>query len=130
MKSLVIVAHGSRREHSNNEVLELTASLQNKIHNEYPIIETAFLELARPSIEEAIDKCIQQGSTDIKILPYFLSAGIHVHEDIPQEAERASMRNKNISVEVLPHLGSSLMMLGLLEQVLVTHGTVDSAIAS
>lgn len=123
MKSLVIVAHGSRREHSNNEVLELTASLQNKIQNEYPIIETAFLELASPSIEEAIDKCIKQGATDIKILPYFLSAGIHVHQDIPQEAERASMGNKQINVEILPHLGSSLMMLGLLEKLLITHDT-------
>ncbi len=130
MKSLVIVAHGSRRERSNNEVLELTASLQNKIQNEYPIIETAFLELACPSIEEAINKCIQQGATDIKILPYFLSAGIHVHEDIPQEAERASISNKHVSIEVLPHLGSSLMMLGLLEKVLITHDTADSAIAS
>ena len=130
MKSLVIVAHGSRRERSNKEVLELIDSLQHKIKDEYPIIESSFLELASPSIEEAIEKCIQQGSTDIKILPYFLSAGKHVHEDIPQEVERAAMSNKQISVEVLPHLGSSLMMLGLLETVVMSHDKAERAIAS
>jgi len=130
MKSLVIVAHGSRRERSNNEVLELMGSLQHKIKNDYPIIESSFLEFASPSIGEAIENCIQQGSTHIEILPYFLSAGKHVHEDIPQEAEKASMSNKNISVEVLPHLGSSEMMVGLLQQLLTTNDTLDSAIAS
>ena len=129
MKSLVIIAHGSRRERSNNEVLELMNSLQHKIKHEYPIIACAFLELASPSIEEAIEKCIQQGSTEIKILPYFLSAGKHVHEDIPKEAKRAAIRHKQISIEVLPHIGSSLMMLGLLEKVLISNETAERDIA-
>lgn len=130
MQSLVIVAHGSRRERSNNEVLELMDSLRHKIENEYPIIESSFLELASPSIAEAIEQCIQQGATHIKILPYFLSAGKHVHEDIPKEAERASMGNKNISVEVLPHLGSSQMMVELLQKVLIPHDTTDCTVAN
>lgn len=130
MKSLVIVAHGSKREHSNNEVLELMNSLQHKIENEYPIIESSFLEFASPSIPKAIELCIQQGATHINILPYFLSAGKHVYEDIPQEAERAAMNNENIYVEVLPHLGSSQMMVELLHKTLIQHDTTSSAIAS
>lgn len=130
MKSLVIVAHGSKREHSNNEVLELMNSLQHKIKDEYPIIESSFLEFASPSIPKAIELCIQQGATQIKVLPYFLSAGKHVHKDIPQEAERAAMNNENISVEVLPHLGSSQMMVELLHKALIQHETTNRTIAN
>ena len=130
MKSLVIVAHGSKREHSNNEVLELMNSLQHKIEDEYPIIESSFLEFASPSIPKAIELCIQQGATHIKILPYFLSAGKHVYEDIPQEAEKASINNESIYVEVLPHLGSSQMMVELLHKALIPHNTTGSAIPS
>ena len=130
MKSLVIVAHGSKREHSNNEVLELMNSLKHKIEDEYPIIESSFLEFATPSIPEAIELCVQQGATDIKVLPYFLSAGKHVYEDIPQEAEKAAINNKHICVEVLPHLGSSQMMVELLHKALISHEATSSVLSS
>ena len=121
MKSLVIVAHGSKREHSNNEVLQLMGALKSEINHEYPIIMSSFLEFASPTIPEAIQQCIQQGATSIKVLPYFLSAGKHVHEDIPEQAKLASAACQHINVEILPHLGSSEKMIGLMQGMIATH---------
>ena len=85
MKSLLLVAHGSRREASNEEVRQLTTQLAAHAGNRYQSVSCAFLELAEPSIPDGIEACIQQGAEEVIVLPYFLSAGRHVHEDIPRE---------------------------------------------
>lgn len=121
MKSLVIVAHGSKREHSNNEVSQLMTQLKEDMNDEYPIILSSFLEFASPSIPEAINLCLQQGATSIKVLPYFLSAGKHVHEDIPQQAKIAVSPHNNVHLEILPHLGSSAKMIELMRGAISGH---------
>lgn len=48
----------------------------------YAIIEIAYLELAEPTIPESARRCVEQGATHVSLLPYFLSAGAHVVEDL------------------------------------------------
>ena len=54
MKILLVVAHGSRREESNDEVRDLTACLREQSGDAYAQVECAFLELAEPSIPDGI----------------------------------------------------------------------------
>jgi sirohydrochlorin ferrochelatase len=77
-------------------------------------VEAGFLELAEPSIPEALDRCVRQGATDICIVPYFLSAGRHVHEDIPGEVDKARVMHANITMTTLPHIGASPQMKDLI----------------
>lgn len=42
------------------------------------------MELSEPSIQQAYKLCVEQGATQIICLPYFLSMGRHVKEDIPR----------------------------------------------
>ncbi|MCW8955580.1 MAG: CbiX/SirB N-terminal domain-containing protein [Gammaproteobacteria bacterium] len=114
MKALVLVAHGSRRQASNQEVITLARNLAAKMNTEYPIIEAGFLELAEPLIPDSIDRCVQQGATDVCVIPYFLSAGRHVQEDVPAEVDKARAVHHQITMEVLPHIGGSTMMLDLI----------------
>jgi sirohydrochlorin ferrochelatase len=95
MKALVLVAHGSRRQASNEEVIALSGVIAREMKDDYPIVEAGFLELAEPSIPEALDRCVRQGATDICIVPYFLSAGRHVHEDIPGEVDKVRTMHAN-----------------------------------
>jgi len=118
MKALVIVAHGSRREASNDEVRALTKVIAKEISNDYPIIETGFLELTEPLIPDAIISCIDQGATDVCVVPYFLSAGRHVQEDVPAEVEKAKALHKDIPMQTLTHIGGSPMMVDLIRQTL------------
>ena len=84
MRALLVVAHGSRRVASNDEVRQLTDELRAAAGDEYAQVECAFLELAQPSIPDGIDCCVAEGATEVVILPYFLSAGRHVAKDIPE----------------------------------------------
>ncbi|WP_353570359.1 CbiX/SirB N-terminal domain-containing protein [Candidatus Albibeggiatoa sp. nov. BB20] len=117
--SLLIVAHGSRRPKSNLEVQQLTQIIREKACSKYLSIAHAFLELAEPSIGDAIDQCVRQGATDILLLPYFLSAGRHVQQDIPEEVAAKQTQYPQIKINIMAYLGASEaipeMMLSLVD---------------
>ena len=107
MKSLLLVAHGSRREASNEEVRQLAAQLGAHAGSRYQSVSCAFLELAEPSIPDGIEACIKAGAEEVIVLPYFLSAGRHVSEDIPREVAVKQQEYPGIPIRLAPYLGSA-----------------------
>ena len=107
MQALLLIAHGSRRQNSNEEVKTLAETLAARVQREDSIVECAFLELADPSIPQGVASCIQRGATNILVLPYFLSAGRHVAVDIPAELEKARQQHPNVKINIAPYLGSA-----------------------
>ena len=67
-------------------------------------MEAAFLELGRPSLEEAADLLVARGVERIVIIPYFLTPGMHLERDLPALVERISKKNRNIQVLVTASL--------------------------
>jgi sirohydrochlorin ferrochelatase len=76
----LLIAHGSRRPEANRDLVELAVAIRGRTH--YPIVEIAYLELAEPTIPQGARRCVEQGATRVLLLPYFLSAGAHVVEDL------------------------------------------------
>ncbi len=107
MKALLIVAHGSRRETSNEEVRQITRQVSKVAGDAFGMVASGFLELADPSIPDGIQRCIDAGAAEVVVLPYFLSAGRHVAEDIPAEIQLAQDRNPGIKISQAPYLGSA-----------------------
>ncbi|MBS61431.1 CbiX/SirB N-terminal domain-containing protein [Salinisphaera sp.] len=124
-KSLLVVAHGSRRQASNDEVRALTERVRAESNERFAAIECAFLELAEPSIPDGLARLIADGAAHITVLPYFLSAGRHVAEDIPEEVEGVQAAHPDVHIEIAPYLGTSEVMPRLLLTMLG-----DSAAAS
>ena len=114
MKSLLLVAHGSRRQASNEEVRGVAQLLCSRVQSLYSQTECAFLELAEPSIPDGIERLIQAGSTEIVILPYFLSAGRHVHEDVPGIVKIKQDQYPNIKITIAPYLGEADQVVDVL----------------
>lgn len=114
MKALLLIAHGSRREASNQEIIDLSEHLATLAGEEYAMVKACFLELAKPSIGEAVEACAQNGIQDITAVPYFLSAGRHVSEDVPRDLAAASQCHNGIRISVCPHIGAISAMPGLL----------------
>lgn len=106
MKSLLVVAHGSRRAESNDEVRGLVNSLKNMQHD-FVEIKAAFLELAEPSIPDGIRQLIRNGAKQVVVMPYFLSAGRHVAEDIPNDVKIVQLEHPDIAIKISPYLGQS-----------------------
>lgn len=114
MKSLLLVAHGSRRPQSNDEVRALTAGLRVRAGAAYGSVACAFLELAEPSIPDGIEACVQAGASEVVVLPFFLSAGRHVAEDVPQLVQQKQRQYPHVSIDLVPYLGAADGILDLL----------------
>ena len=116
-RALLVVAHGSRREASNDEVRKLTEAIAAKAGTRFMMVAPAFLELATPSIPDGIENCIRSGAQEVVILPYFLSAGRHVAQDIPAEVDIKRQQYPQVPISIAAYLGSDEgvveLMLGL-----------------
>ena len=119
MKALVLAAHGSRREASNEEVIMLSRTVEQDMSNEYAVVQAGFLEQAKPSIPDAIENCVKLGAIEVVVVPYFLSAGRHVFEDVPAELDQARSYHKNISITITAHIGSSPKMQAVIRELAV-----------
>jgi len=105
MHALLLIAHGSRREASNQEVRELAARLEQIVGDHFDRVTPAFLELAEPDIPTGVDMCVENGATTITAIPYFLSAGRHVANDIPTELEKAMHKHPAVTIHQSDYLG-------------------------
>lgn len=124
-KYLLVVAHGSRRARSNEEVRELTERVRAAADTRFADIDCAFLELAEPSIPDGIERLIARGARHITVLPYFLAAGRHVTEDIPDAVAERQREHSDVHIEIAPYLGTSDAMPRLLLTMLADSATTD-----
>jgi len=116
MKALLVVAHGSRRVESNDEVRDLTGRLGAQTNGAYDLVQCAFLELAEPSIPDGLRAAIRSGAQQVVVVPYFLSAGRHVVADIPAEIDVVRKEYPDIEIIQAPYLGAAAEMTALLLQ--------------
>jgi len=116
-KALIIVAHGSRKASSNEEVRVLGEKVKSLQNTHYGYVETAFLEFATPSLEES---CVGNGVTEIVILPYFLASGNHVTRDIPEVLQKVQLSHPQVKMVLKEHIGSASGMVALLSDMAVS----------
>ena len=114
MKALLLIAHGSKVDVSNDEVRELSARLVSATEGRFGFVECAFLELAEPSIPQGVQHCIDAGAQEVFAVPYFLAAGRHVRSDIPAELQKKRDEHPGIAIHLCDHIGKSRSMVELL----------------
>ncbi len=92
--AILLIAHGSRENESNEAFRELVRDFQKKVKGR--LVGGAFLELAEPSIPEGIDACVREGVREICVVPLMLFWGRHVKRHIPQWIEEAKRRHPGV----------------------------------
>ena len=106
MKALLIVAHGSRRKDSNDEVRRLADRIRENSGPAFDFVLCAFLEISCPQLDSAVTDLVIDGASDITVFPYFLSAGTHVANDIPRIIGEERANHPAVHFDILPHLGA------------------------
>ena len=123
MKALVLIAHGSRRDASNDEVVRLSDTIAQYMKNEFAIVQAGFLELVQPSITQVIDNCVQLGATEVCVVPFFLSRGRHVYQDVPAEVDKSRDSHRDVKITITPHIGKSPKMKDLVRELVMGSDT-------
>ena len=100
---VVLVDHGSRRAAA-NAMLEEVARLYAEALA-VGIVEAAHMELAPPSIGDALGRCVGRGARRVVVMPYFLFPGRHSAEDIPRMVRDAARAYPKLEVRVAEPLG-------------------------
>ena len=114
MKSaLLIVAHGSREKPAQQEFKKLVGKYRKR-HPGWKIAH-AFLELAEPSIPQALES-LAATSGEILILPLFLFAAKHVRQHIPEILAAFRKEHPKIKVKLAKPLGADPKLLEILDE--------------
>ncbi len=110
--ALIILDHGSREAAANALVVEIASRV--KIRRPGLIVEPAHMELASPSLNEAVSACQNQGARSIAVLPYFLAPGRHTKETIPDQVAEISQLYPSLDIQIGEPLGCHDSLVDLL----------------
>lgn len=112
--ALLLIAHGSRQAEANDDLHDLADRL--RAMERHAIVQPAFLELAEPTIDEAGRRCVEQGAQRVILLPYFLSAGVHVRRDLQDHHDRLARVFPEITFALAEPLGRHVLLAEIVAQ--------------
>lgn len=101
--ALLLIAHGSRRTEANADLEFIAGEVRSR--ESFTHVQVSYLELAEPNIERGGELCVEQGADTVVMLPYFLSPGIHVVEDLVAARDHLSARFPNVTFRLAEPLG-------------------------
>ncbi|WP_435066673.1 CbiX/SirB N-terminal domain-containing protein [Haloplanus sp. C73] len=110
--AVLLVGHGSRREKSNQQVRDLAAKLEPELG--VPV-DVAYLELAEPTISEAIDTLAPAYGT-VTVVPLSLFGASHVKNDVPLAVQTARAEHADLTINYGSHLGVHPSIVDLLDE--------------
>ena len=101
--ALLLIAHGSRRPEANADLDHLAGALRAR--GEYAHVQPSYLELCEPGIVAGGELCVAAGAGLVVMAPYFLSAGVHVVEDLTAARDELAKRCPGVEFVLAEPLG-------------------------
>ena len=110
-RPLLMVGHGTRNPNGRQTLIDF-ANIYQALDASRPVLP-CFLELTEPSIQDGIDQCVEQGYTDLTVLPILLFAARHNKFDVTNELDRAKRRHLGLTFHYGRHFGIAPGILDL-----------------
>ncbi len=110
-RPLLLIGHGTKDQDGRQSLLDFAAAYQ-ALDTSRPVLP-CFLELTGPTIQEGVDRCIEQGYTELSVLPILLFAARHNKFDITNELDRARARHPQLKFHYGRHFGITPAIIDL-----------------
>lgn len=112
--ALVALAHGSRDPRSAKTV----RALVDEVRRMRPDlrIETAFLDLAKPSFGTVVDRLVRAGYDEIVVVPLLLTEAFHAKVDVPSAVAEVTARHEGLQVRATQVLGLESAFIDVLDR--------------
>ena len=110
--AIIVFAHGSLVEEANREIARLAEEVSRRA--QCPA-SCAFLEAAQPDLATAVARAVGLGVRRIVVVPYFLTMGVHVRQDLPRLIQQQRIRFPKVeilvgqSLEGLPRMAELIL---------------------
>ncbi|MCL2137320.1 MAG: sirohydrochlorin cobaltochelatase [Coriobacteriia bacterium] len=103
MRSVLVVAHGSRVKETEESFTSILDMVKQKLPDH--MIEPCYMQLADQTLELSVASLVDRGATEIRIVPYFLFTGVHIKKDIPQMIAGFQEQYPNVEISLGQALG-------------------------
>ncbi len=103
LKAVLLIAHGSREEIANREVIEMAERLGRRLPR--MLVIPCFLDVVQPDIPAGFQRAVDLGARQILAVPFFLATGVHVGQDIPRILEECLAQCPGAEVRITPAIG-------------------------
>jgi sirohydrochlorin cobaltochelatase len=100
---VVLFAHGSRDPEWARPFVRISEEIAQRLPGVSVCL--AYLELMKPSLEEAIAALALAGAQSIRIVPVFLGQGGHVKEDLPRLVEKVASAHPHLRLTLESPIG-------------------------
>jgi sirohydrochlorin ferrochelatase len=112
--AVLLIAHGSRNPEANADLDHVADEIRKR--GLYAVVATAYLELAEPTIAQAGASCVAAGAQEVVLLPYFLSAGVHVRDDLRRHRDELARQFPAVRFLLAEPLGRHPLLIEVLLQ--------------
>ena len=112
--AVVIFAHGSSVESANDSVRRIAESVRSS--GDFDLVEAAFLEQGSPDLGEAVSDLVERGATNIVVVPYFLTLGIHLQRDLPRIVDGLARIHPHVTFHAAPPLDGHPALRTILQE--------------
>lgn len=104
---IIILGHGSRSAvgEANQVVFQISDMIKERVGHDQ--VETAIMNRMSglQTIEEAVEKLVKKGISQITIAPMFFANGMHIQHDIPEEINELRKKYPGVVIDMAGHIG-------------------------
>jgi sirohydrochlorin cobaltochelatase len=109
--AVLLVTSGSKRREANADVFKAARLLSD--HVDAAIVEVAFLRLARPFMQDAVQRCALLGARRVVVLPLFLNTGL-LAKRVPRKLVWLRRQFPELELIEVSHLGRDPSLVDVL----------------
>ncbi|MDJ0677643.1 MAG: sirohydrochlorin chelatase [Calothrix sp. MO_167.B42] len=113
-RPLLMIGHGTKDTEGRQALLDFATAYQ-ALDPCRPVLP-CFLELTGPTIQEGVDDCINNGYTELSVLPILLFAARHNKFDVTNELDRARAKHPQLKFHYGRHFGITPGIIQLWQQ--------------
>jgi sirohydrochlorin cobaltochelatase len=119
-QGIILFAHGSRDAAWARPFERIAASLEKRSPD--CAVKLAYLELMRPSLDEAFKHLAEAGASSIRVVPVFLGQGSHLREDLPRLVDAVRSAFPRIRVSLEKPIGEQPRVIEAIAEVIASQG--------
>lgn len=111
MKTLVLLAHGSRDPQGRQPLAQIRQWVQDATPDMH--VREAYLSLNEPSLEACLEALNNEGVREATVLPMLVARGHHLNVELPVILDDLQARFPSLRLSLSPHLGADTGIVGL-----------------
>lgn len=100
--AILLIARGGSDPYANGDFYKITRLLWEQL--DVPIVESAFMGVTTPTVEQGIERCVKLGAKKIIMLPYFLFTGI-LMERMHKMANQLTEQYSDVTIDIAGYFG-------------------------